>query len=120
MSKKLVNQGFRLGLALLLLAACSGGAKKDPIPKFNKGARITVQPKDESPSIIMYTNCMIQEATVVGVAGRNDETEVIDRMLRFKSTDGEERACTGDQWWYKITAGEPPTVGWLPEEDLVK
>ncbi len=117
-NNNLVNV-FRLGLAVLLLAGCAG-PKKDPIPKFNKGARVRVEGKDESPSVVMYTNCMIQESTIVGVAGRNDETEVIDRMLRFKSSDGQERACTGDQWWYKIEAGEPPVKGWLPEEDLSK
>lgn len=119
MSNNILKQSFRLGLLLILLTGC-GAPKKDPIPKFNKGANITVQPKEDQPSIVMYTNCMIQEATVVGVAGRNDETEVLDRMLRFKSPDGQERACTGDQWWYKITAGEPPVQGWLPEKDLAK
>lgn len=119
MSNNIFIHSFRLGLLVLLLAGC-GTPKKDPIPKFNKGADISVQPNEDQPSIVMYTNCMVQEATVVGVAGRNDETEVLDRMLRFKSSNGEERACTGDQWWYKITAGEPPVEGWLPEKDLAK
>ena len=120
MPKKFIIQSFRLCLALVLLAGCSGAAKKDPIPKFNKGARIRVQPHDESPSIIMYSVCMVQEGIVVGVAGRSDETVVLDRMLRFKAPDGEERACTGEMWWYKVQAGEPPATGWLMERDLAK